>query len=60
VIERLLREPWRFEFFQAVRVLELWLKRRGRRPHGLVPDMLRFRNTLSLGFPASQLEAIEP
>ncbi|OIJ43962.1 type VI secretion system baseplate subunit TssG [Massilia timonae] len=60
VIERLLREPWRFEFFQAVRVLELWLKRRGRGPHGLVPDMLRFRNTLSLGFPASQLEAIEP
>lgn len=60
VIERLLREPWRFEFFQAVRLLELWLKRRGREPHGLVADMLRFRNSVSLGFPASQLEAIEP
>lgn len=60
VIERLLREPWRFEFFQAVRVLELWLKRRGRPAHGLVADMLRFRNSTSLGFPASQLEAIEP
>jgi len=60
VIERLLREPWRFEFFQAVRVLELWLKRRGREPHGLVADMLRFQNSISLGFPASQLEAIEP
>ena len=60
VIERLLREPWRFEFFQAVRVLELWLKRRGRAPHGLVTDMLRFQNSISLGFPASQLEAIEP
>ncbi|WP_137172683.1 type VI secretion system baseplate subunit TssG [Massilia sp. HP4] len=60
VIERLLREPWRFEFFQAVRVLELWLKRRGRPAHGLVADMLRFRNSISLGFPASQVEAIEP
>lgn len=60
VIERLLREPWRFEFFQAVRVLELWLKRRGRPSHGLVADMLRFRNSISLGFPASQLETIEP
>lgn len=60
VIERLLREPWRFEFFQAVRVLELWLKRRGRPAHGQVADMLRFRNSVSLGFPASQLEAIEP
>lgn len=60
VIERLLREPWRFEFFQAVRVLELWLRRRGRPAHGLVADMLRFRNSLLLGFPASQVEAIEP
>ncbi|WP_306392368.1 type VI secretion system baseplate subunit TssG [Telluria beijingensis] len=60
VIERLLHEPWRFEFFQAVRMLELWLKRRGRPAHGLVADMLRFRNSISLGFPASQLEAIEP
>jgi len=60
VIERLLREPWRFEFFQAVRVLELWLRRRGRPAHGVVADMLRFRNSISLGFPASQLEAIEP
>jgi len=27
VIERLFREPYRFEYFQAVRVIELWLKR---------------------------------
>lgn len=59
VIERLLREPWRFEFFQAVRVLELWLKRRGRPGRALV-DVLRFRNSVSLAFPASQLESIEP
>lgn len=60
VIERLFREPWRFEFFQAVRVLELWLRRRGQPPRALVANKLRFRNSLSLGFPASQLEAIAP
>ncbi|WP_020654357.1 type VI secretion system baseplate subunit TssG [Massilia niastensis] len=59
VIERLFREPYRFEFFQAVRLLELWLKRRGLPRHGLVARYLRFRNSTSLGFPASQLEAIQ-
>ena len=58
VIERLFREPWRFEFFQAVRLLELWLARRGKPTRGLVARMLRFQNSLSLGFPASQVEAI--
>lgn len=60
VIDRLLREPWRFGFFQAVRLLELWLRRRGRGQRGpeLVAEVLRFRNSLALGFPPSQLEAI--
>jgi len=58
VIEQLFNEPWRFEFFQAVRVLELWLKRRGKPPRQLVADMLRFQNSISLGFPASQLVSI--
>jgi len=60
VIEQLFREPWRFEFFQAVRVLEQWLKRRGMPSQALVADMLRFDNSVSLAFPASQLESIEP
>lgn len=58
VIERLFREPYRFEFFQAVRTLELWLKRHGMTGQGIVPTFLRFRNSLSLSFPPSQLEAI--
>lgn len=29
VIERLLDEPYRFQFFQAVRVLERWFVERG-------------------------------
>jgi type VI secretion system protein ImpH len=59
VIERLFREPYRFEYFQAVRMLELWLKRRGMPQQGLVLNFLRFQNSTSLNFPASQLEAID-
>jgi len=58
VIERLFQSPWRFEFFQAVRMLELWLKRRGIPQPNLVAHFLRFQNSISLGFPASQLEAM--
>ncbi|MGZ5200802.1 MAG: type VI secretion system baseplate subunit TssG [Telluria sp.] len=59
VIERLFREPYRFEYCQAVRLLELWLKRQGVRGDGIVPGFLRFRNSLSLGFPASELAAVD-
>jgi type VI secretion system protein ImpH len=59
VIERLFEAPWRFEYFQAVRMLELWLKRNGMPQQGLVANYLRFQNSTSLGFPPSQLEAID-
>jgi type VI secretion system protein ImpH len=58
VIERLFKEPWRFEYFQAVRLLELWLGRRRKARGEAVADVLRFRNSTSHRFPASQLEAI--
>jgi type VI secretion system protein ImpH len=58
VIERLFREPYRFEYVQAVRLLELWLRRRGKPSRELVAQFLRFQNSVSLGFPPSQLEAI--
>jgi type VI secretion system protein ImpH len=59
VIERLFAQPYRFEYFQAVRMLELWLKRQGRAGEGAVANFLRFSNSTSLAFPASELEAIE-
>jgi type VI secretion system protein ImpH len=59
VIERLFKEPYRFEYFQAVRMLELWLKRRGVPQQGMIANFLRFQNSTSLNFPASQLEAID-
>ncbi len=60
VIERLFAEPQRFEYFQAVRMLELWLKRHGVPHEGAVANFLRFQNSVSLGFPASQIEAMQP
>jgi type VI secretion system protein ImpH len=59
VIERLFKEPWRFEYFQAVRLLELWLRRRRSASQEPVAQVLRFRNSTSHRFPASQLEAIQ-
>ena len=60
VIERLFQEPYRFEYFQAVRMLELWLKRHGSPQQGAVANFLRFQNSTSLSFPASQLESMQP
>jgi type VI secretion system protein ImpH len=60
VIERLFEQPYRFQFFQAVRMLELWLKRNGVPHEGAVSGFLRFQNSVSLNFPPSQLEALQP
>jgi type VI secretion system protein ImpH len=58
VIERLLAEPQRFEFFQAVRLLLLWLEERGVPPQQALDKHVRFANSLSLRFPPSQVEAL--
>ncbi|MBH9710471.1 type VI secretion system baseplate subunit TssG, partial [Burkholderia contaminans] len=59
VIESLLAEPQRFKFFQAVRVLELWFARQeGTRAKNAVPAHLRFVNSSSLGFPASEIAGL--
>lgn len=57
VIEQLLREPQRFGFFQAVRLLDRWLADASPDgPGGL--SKLNFRNSLSLSFPASEIESL--
>ena len=60
VIQRLLDEPFRFGFFQAIRMLELWLKQNHVPLETAVADYLRFQNRTSLDFPASELEALFP
>ncbi len=58
LIDQLLADPHRFQFFQAVRLLERSLAK----PEGggaeLLPSQLRFRNSISLSFPASEIEAL--
>lgn len=58
VAQQLLQEPQRFGFFQAMRLLEhLFSRAPG---SGKAPlDRLRFRNSLSLSFPACEIEAME-
>ncbi|MCK9258773.1 MAG: type VI secretion system baseplate subunit TssG [Azoarcus sp.] len=56
LIGQLLETPWSFEFFQAVRVLARELDPVPRRESEL-PPLLRFSNSLRLGFAPSQLES---
>jgi type VI secretion system protein ImpH len=60
VIERLFAEPFRFQFFQAVRMVELWLRRNGVAQEGAIANFMRFQNSLTLRFPASQLDSLRP
>ncbi len=56
VIDRLLAEPHRFGFFQAVRLLERWFVQQERlQPGEVLGKRLQFRNSLSLAFPASEI-----
>lgn len=67
LMRQLIEHPQRFQFFQAVRLIKLWL-RRGAPAHELTGQpgqraptlerVLRFRNSVSLAFPASQIEAL--
>jgi type VI secretion system protein ImpH len=55
-IDRLLAEPHRYSFFQAVRLLEHWfIAQEGLSADTVLSQRLRFRNSLSLSFPASEI-----
>lgn len=58
VIQRLIDEPERFQFVQAVRVLVRWMARNGIPRDQALSQVLRFRNSLSLNFPASEIAAL--
>jgi type VI secretion system protein ImpH len=59
VVQRLIEAPWRFDLVQALRLIEQWQRRNGVVPAGGTLRHVRFRNSLSMNFPASQLEALE-
>ncbi|AYH42490.1 type VI secretion system baseplate subunit TssG [Azoarcus sp. DN11] len=62
LIEQLVQAPYRFEFFQAVRLLDgLFRHEPGACRHGAdaLSDRIRFRNTLYQGFAPAEIEALE-
>lgn len=58
LIDQLLADPHRFQFFQAVRLLERSLAASQTPGADLVPPQLRFRNSTSLSFPSSEIESL--
>ncbi|MES2150242.1 MAG: type VI secretion system baseplate subunit TssG [Pseudomonadota bacterium] len=58
VMQGLFDEPYRFQFVQAMRLLLVWMRQNNVTYDKALLGVLRFPNSLSLNFPASQLEAI--
>ncbi|SFU89868.1 type VI secretion system baseplate subunit TssG [Pseudoduganella namucuonensis] len=59
VIERLVQAPQRYQFAQAVRLLVRWLADHGVPYEQAYTDVLRFQASLSLAFPAGDIEALQ-
>lgn len=58
VIAHLLAEPYRYQFVQAVRILLCWLRRQDVSYAQAFSQILRFKNSASLSFPASEIEQL--
>jgi type VI secretion system protein ImpH len=58
LIGRLFAEPWRFEFTPAVTLLMRWLGRHGVPHDEALTQVVRFENSLSLAFPAAEVETL--
>lgn len=58
VIQRMLDDAYRFQFVQAMRVLLVWMRQNKVPCDKALSDVLRFPNSVSLNFPASQVEAL--
>jgi type VI secretion system protein ImpH len=59
LIDRLFAEPYRFDFVQAVRLLEDYLRGAGISRQDMLDNCIRFENRLSLAFPASQIDSMQ-
>src|SRR6478609_2812365 len=60
LIQRLRDEPYRFEFFQAVRVLLAQHREQSdEQDRDVLGQVIRFRSSISLAFPPSEIESLE-
>lgn len=58
VVQQLIAEPQRFEFMQAIRLILQLLKRHGISDERAFAQVLRFENSTSLSFPASEIASL--
>lgn len=58
VVRHLLAEPYRYQFVQAVRILLCCLRQQNMTRTQAFSQVLRFKNSLSLSFPASEIERL--
>jgi type VI secretion system protein ImpH len=58
VMHHLLDEPYRYQFVQAVRIVLCSLRRQNVSHAQAFAQVLRFKNSLSLSFPASEIERL--
>jgi type VI secretion system protein ImpH len=58
VMQRLIDEPYRFEFFQAVGLILAFLRENGIGDERAFGQVLRFDSTVQLSFPASEIESL--
>jgi type VI secretion system protein ImpH len=59
MIERLLAAPYRYQFAQSLNILVRMLRQQGIPYAQAFSRVLRFRNSLSLAFPASEIESMQ-
>jgi type VI secretion system protein ImpH len=59
MIERLLAAPYRYQFAQLLNILVRMLRQQGIPYAQAFSQVLRFRNSLSLAFPASEVENLQ-
>ena len=59
VIHHLFDEPAQYQFKQSLRLLLLWLRSKGVSYDDAFKHVLRFQNSVSLGFPASEMVALK-
>ena len=58
VVQRLLDQPFRFGFFQSLKVLELFFARQGVEPGTAIEERVSVRNSISMAFPASEISEL--
>ena len=58
VVQALVNEPYRFEFFQAVRLMVEWLAQQGIAPERALTEHVLFENILSFTFAPAQIAAL--